>query len=535
MAQDPNYQFVHSTSMDFGDDGYVMVINEKNVNTDVSRLRIVKNPMRPFWVTKAPYQNHKEKKEFAKNSELDMYICPQNELKYELAKALNLYKGRNAWYDIRKMCDSPYVYGADVDPEVVLRIGYMKNCKPVAKYNVGFLDIETSVFGDGRINVLSYVDQNFVIHTAILKDFMQGKTIQDIETYRESVWMKQFIDPINHDAKKAILKNHQEALANMSDAIKAEYEKWDKDKKGDPKDYSKEFNDYLQNALHSFFKFDLKICEREAEALIFIFKHIHRTKPDFIGIWNMDYDIPYLIERLEKLGIPPQHAFSHPEVPAKLRFCKYKKDPGKPGQHFTDKWHWLYAPGYTKYIDSMCLYSRIRKVDGRDNSYKLDYIANKEIGVGKMPVTTHEDMQEHHFIEYVVYNTVDVAVLVVMELVNHDMDSLMGLTYISPLHQFAHQTKMLTNNFYEYCRDHGLVSAAVGKSQRKPTDDIIFNVGGAVLEPTNIRDASLPVLEENEDLTQLYTLVCDIDVSSTWGSYTGNCVVKTSGLTAGSL
>ena len=527
MAQDPNYQFVHSTSIDFGSDGYAIVINEKNVDTGDSRLRILKNPLRPFWITKAPYRNHKEKKEFAKNGELDMYICPQNELKVELAKALDLYKGPNAWYDMRKMCNSPYVYGADIDPEVVIRINYMKKCRPIAKYHVGFLDIETSVFGDGQINVLSFVDQNFVIHTAILKSFMQGKTLKDIETYRKSVWMKQFINPLNHDAKKAIMKNHSEALAAMSPEIKSEYEKWDKDKKEDLTSYSKEFVDYLQKSLESFFKFDVVIFEKEADMLIWTFKHIHRTKPDFIGIWNMDYDIPYLINRLKQLGIPPQHAFSHPEVPPKLRYCNYKKDPGKKGQHFTEKWHWLYVPGYTKYIDSMCLYSRIRKVDGRDNSYKLDYIANKEIGVGKMPVTTHEDMQENHFVEYVVYNNVDVAVLVVMELVNHDMESLMGLTYISPLHQFAHQTKMLTNNFYEYCRDHGLVSAAVGGSQIKPTDELLYNVGGAVLEPTNIRDASLPVLEENEDLTQLFTLVCDIDVTSTTssGCYIRNSVV----------
>ena len=72
-----------------------------------------------------------------------------------------------------------------------------------------------------------------------------------------------------------------------------------------------------------------------------------------------------------------------------------------------------------------------------------------------------------------------------------------------------------------------MVPASVGSSQRKPTDDLLYNVGGAVLEPTNIRDASLPVLEENDDLTQLYTLVCDIDVSSATssGSYIRNSVV----------
>lgn len=530
MTLDPNYQFVHSTSMDFGEEGYVMVINEKNVNTGESRLRIEKNPIRPFWITIPSARTNKEKKEFAKVSELEMFQVPQNKLKVELAKRLGEYKGPNAWYDFRKLCDNPYVYGADIDPEVILRIQYMKQCKPVKGYNVGFLDIETSVFGDGRINVLTYIDQNFTIHTAVLKDFMQDKTMDDIVTYRDSVWGG-VMEQVNDDTKKAVVTLLGDKNSLSSD-LQANWDLWfvgtGKNDKRPLSELSNEFKDYVQSKTMELFKFDIQIFDKEYDMLIWSFRHIHATKPDFIGIWNMDFDIPYIIDRLQKLGIPPADAFSHPDVPKKLHYFRYKKDAGKPGQHFTDKWHWLFSPGYTKFIDSMCLYSRIRKVDGRENSYKLDFIANKEIGIGKMPVTTHEDMQANHFVEYVVYNIVDAAVMSFMELINHDMDSLMGLSYISPLQEFAHQTKMLTNNFYEYCREHGMVPAAVGGSQLKATDGMIYNVGGAVLDPVNIRGASLPVLDETDDLTQLYALVCDIDVSSATssGSYIRNSVVK---------
>lgn len=515
MALDPNYQFVHCTSLDFGKDGYAMIINEKNVDTGESRLKIIKNPIRPFWITRPNARTHKEKKEFAKVSELEMFQCPQNQLKEELAKKLGIYKGPNAWYDMRKMCDNPYVYGADIDPEVIYRIGYMKKCRPVKDYNVGFLDIETSVFGDEQVNVMTYIDQHFCIHTGVLKLFLKEKGMKDILEYKDSVWFN-VMAGLNDEAKKAVA-NLTLNVDVLTDEFKEEHRKWMKDKVP-LKDLNPAFIQLINENLAKLFTFDIRIFDKELDLLVWSMRNIHDTKPDFVGIWNMDYDIPYLIKRFQIHGINPATAFSHPEVPPKFRMLRYKQDKGKDGQHFTEKWHWLYCPGYTKYIDSMCLYSRIRKVDGKENSYKLDFIANKEIGIGKMPVTTHEDMQENHFVEYVIYNMVDAAVMSLMEIINHDMTSMVGLSYISPLPEFAHQTKQLTNNFYEYCREKGLVPAAVGGSQRKPTDAQIFNVGGAVLDPTNIRDASLPVMMENDDMTQLYCMVCDIDVSSMYPS-----------------
>lgn len=514
MALDPNYQFVHSTSLDFRKAGFYMIINEKNVETGESRLRTLRNPSRPFWITRPNARNHREKKEFAVNSELDMYVVPQNELREELAKKLDMYKGPNAWYDFRKMCDNPYVYGADIDPEVIFRIAYRKQCKPVKSYKVGFLDIEVSMFEDGRVNVLTYIDSDFKIHTAVLKDFMQKNTLQDIQNYKDKVW-SDTLNKMNENTKKAVAKLKLKSSI-LEPALLEDWNKWMA--KTPLTTLSEAFQKKIRDCISDLFTFDIAIFDSEKDLLIWSFKNIHETKPDFIGIWNMDFDIPYLIDRLTMNGVAPKDAFSHPDVPYKLHYMEYKQDKGKEGQHFTDKWHWLYSPGYTKYIDSMNLYSRIRKVDGRENSYKLDAISNKEIGIGKMPVTTHEDMQEHHFIEYVVYNMMDSAVLSLMEILNHDMDSMMGLAYISPLHQFAHQTRMLMNNFYEYCREHGMVPASVGGSQLKPTDELIYNMGGAVLDPSNIRGASISAIEENDDMTGLYTMVCDIDVSSMYPS-----------------
>ena len=74
---------------------------------------------------------------------------------------------------------------------------------------------------------------------------------------------------------------------------------------------------------------------------------------------------------------------AHPDVPKQYRYASYKEDISKT-DHFTDKWHWMSITGYSQFLDSMCLYARLRKVSGREVSYKLDDIANKELGQGKL-------------------------------------------------------------------------------------------------------------------------------------------------------
>ena len=99
----------------------------------------------------------------------------------------------------------------------------------------------------------------------------------------------------------------------------------------------------------------------------------------------------------------------------------------------------------------------------------------------------------------------------------------MQLIGVSNLEDFAKQTIQLKNTFYEYLDQYDKVPASVGESMESPWDMYINNKGGAVLDPSNLEGAAVPILKESDVIGRLMKFVCDIDVSSThWGLLTSN-------------
>ena len=72
-------------------------------------LKLYKDPIRPFWITKPQFQmTYDHKKEFEDIDKLDLYQCRDSELEDSLARALGLpisFRRR----DLRMLCSSPYV------------------------------------------------------------------------------------------------------------------------------------------------------------------------------------------------------------------------------------------------------------------------------------------------------------------------------------------------------------------------------------------------------------------------------------------
>ena len=62
----------------------------------------------------------------------------------------------------------------------------------------------------------------------------------------------------------------------------------------------------------------------ERMMLVHLFQLINKLKRDFIGIWNIAFDIPYIIERMNVLGLDPKQVICHPDFPVKE--CWFKKD-----------------------------------------------------------------------------------------------------------------------------------------------------------------------------------------------------------------
>ena len=458
MSKEYPYQFVHSTYVKHGN-GDAVIVNEKHVETNESRLKVVRNPTIDFWLTKPGLRNHKYKKEFAFEHELDRYTVDN----YNLGPAINKAMGGNPFRKVspKQMCESPYVYGADIDIEIVLKYKYKQQCKrQPSKYKVGMLDIEQSVLGNNEINIISFTTDD-TVYCAVYEPFLKpGEGVEDI---------KRVVDKLIG----SYLKKHG-------------------------------------------FKVVYYVDKSELNIIKWCFSKIHEDKADFIGIWNMGYDIPTIMERLEFRGADINEVMCHPEVPKDLKYVKYKKESKEKLEHFTDKWDWVNIAGYSQFYDAMCLYSRLRKGD-RKSFYTLDFISKLELGEGKLSMAAekgHYVMQSEHFLEYIAYNIIDTVLLVLMERKNHDVISMVDLIGNSRLSDFAKQTTVGKHDFYVYCRDRKAVPATASGDNTTEFDKYIKKKGGTVLDSNNTIDTGVPILMESTRATKLHKCVCDVDVKA---------------------
>ena len=430
------------------------------------KLKFINNPKRVIYITKPQYRTYKYKKDTEDLSHVDKYIIEDQYKEDEIRKLLELPKfPRKSLLDL---CDSPYVYNADISIEALIRAKYQSMQKHnVIPFRIGGLDIETSVLDDdtyGCINCISFCTEHNT-YTAVLERFLYDTDASG----------------------KRVKKSKEDIVSLIHEKIQP---------------YLDEYN----------FNPIVVVCKNEVQLLKWIFDRIHDEKVDFIYIWNINFDIPKIIERIQHYNYDESEFFCHPDVPKDYRFCKFKEDK-RMVQHIVDKWHWFYCTDYTQYIDGMLLYARIRKADSKEPSYSLDAISTKVLGVGKLKFSegSHYEMQMNRFTEYTVYNLVDAMLLVMMGLKTNDISQLYGLTGTSPYPDFSKQTVMLRNIYYKFCLDRDKVFSSVGK--------LLVKQGGAVLKASLVKDIGLhAVVELPEFESYVVCLGADLDFKAYYPS-----------------
>lgn len=456
-----------------------VVENEDGSKTSKDVLKLYDDPVRPFWVTKPEYRTFGYKKEFGKLSECDRYMCRDSEVSYTLANALG-YGYRSRKVPMFQLCESPYVYGADMDIETLIKQNYVAHTPSgkVATFTRGGFDIETEVRGDERIIAITFIHEH-QIFTAALAQYCK----------------------IYDDPNKG--PDHPERFKQATE-----------------EDVMKTVNDMLGDYLKQHeFEVNFHIADTELHLIKWIFDRIHECKTNFIGVWNMGFDIPRVIKRIEACGGDPAKIMCHPDVPNRFKVCQWREDKTVT-QHFTDKWHWLNCSGYSQFIDSMCLYARLRKVYGRDSSYSLDDISTKELGQGKLHfggLTNHWFQQNFNFLPYIAYNINDVMIMELMEWKNNDLTALNALSGLSLPSQFSKQTVMFKNNAYDYAKQHGYCPASAGGFT--DFDKEMPKAGGTVLPPNKATGIGTHCVKEFDDIsTQVSLYTNDLDFSSMYPS-----------------
>jgi hypothetical protein len=489
--------FIHSCykPYTFKDKDDVIIVKERHVRKEdgrcIDKLQYYPHPDRKYWITCPSVRvTHNEKKETELLINVDEYVSQERYLSLDIQKHLAAYEDNKEeikYKHIREVCNSPYVYGADIPIEIILKHKYkQQEPKVMLQHTFGTFDIESSVFDDGRINVFTTtIDRT--IRTSVLRDFISEKYKNNIEGMKDHI--------IKRLAGHATLKKQEDYT---------EEDKYNRD----------------------IWQWDMVVCDNEYEMIKYNLKHIHDLKPDFMGGWNARFDITMILERLKvmkeqkKFNGSVEDVMCHADVPVTYRYVKYVQD-NKKVDHFILNWDWFHCSGYTQYIDMMRLYGYLRKAKGLEPSYALNAILEKELNLHKLSfgnAADHATMQRYHFEDYIAYNIFDTVPLIWLEEKNRDIDSANALLGDCIFEKFNKTSVRVSTSFYFYCLEHGRVPATVGSSMVTEADKMMTAVGGAVLEPFRIKGSSLKLLQEVDTETLVFGHVSDMDFSAMYPS-----------------
>lgn len=416
----------------------IHIVNEDGSITLKPNVLLVSNFKRSIWVTRKGFQNHKNKKEWEDLDKLIEMKTTQSQMLENAKKALGTpwVKG-----DMRKLSASPYLYGSDILSTAVIKRTYMDKFPNVqTKYSVAVYDVETDVINGTEQIIMATVSFKDTVYTVVSKGFLDG--IADPQS-RVEIAMEKYLG-----------------------------------------EYVKDRN----------LKSELVVVDREIDIIQLSFNKCHELKPDFLAIWNINFDIPKIVAACERARIDPAHIFSDPIVPKEYRSFKYiqgksqkvtasgKVTPIKPSA----QWHTVVAPSSFYIIDAMCAYRHIRTGKAEEQSYSLDAILNKELGVRKLKfkeadeytgLKWHEFMQTNYKIEYIIYNRFDCISIEVLDEKTTDLSlTLPMFSGNSDFMNFKSQPRRAADVIHYYCLSKNRVIASTSSSMMEELDSSTYGL-----------------------------------------------------------
>jgi DNA polymerase elongation subunit (family B) len=352
-----------------------------DVQTNERELHILENPTIDFYIAKTPQPFHRIS---IHKDEVRKVTVPYKDRNKSMAAALNLsneyynsWKNDSNFLFMNQLKKNPNLYAADTYIEDFYKTKAMLKYGSVyaPAYRKGYADIEVD-----------------------LSNFKEDFAYPDVAPC--PIYLITYIDRTSKEVFCFIL--------------------YDERIKSDILNVVQHPNEFIQNnlpplILQEHFKYHFNVYETELALLKGFFKTIHECKPDFVGFWNMPFDMPYILKRFELLGCTPDDIADiccHPEIPKHHRYVRYIEDPkrkelkrynpeaeneeddeeeedekeptkSKNRVHPSRLVDWVEIPGYTQFFDQLSVFSCLRK-RSLLKSLKLDDIGKKFAGIGKM-------------------------------------------------------------------------------------------------------------------------------------------------------
>lgn len=483
-----------------------VVLIKENVHlvdgTVIPNVRLVHNYKREFWVTQPGFQKHADKKEW----ELESRCIKKTTTQVNLTNAVALAFGRHSNHlPLRKLARSPYLYGCDVTTPVLLKQFYKSKWPDaIAKSTVAVLDIETDVcWGTEEIISVSLTYQNRSI-LAVTKKFL-GTTQNPEEKIRAAfakymrgdIYFKggkepalgtkgikegQYLDVKTNSVIKRLEDIHGAVTDLKSGKVVLS-----------EADFNKGIYDVVAKRN---INLEVAICDTPGEMCKRVIDKAHEWKPDVVSIWNIAFDLPKIIDALQREGYDLGEVFSDPCVPKEYRTASWIMDnaikvtqSGKSTpKHPADLWHTMDCMASFYFMDSMASYKKIRAAKGNEASYSLDYILNKVLKMGKLNIdgvegdhtlAWHIEMQRDYKIEYLIYNQADCIFVEMLDEKTNDLAIAVGqICNVSEYRRFPSIPRRTVDNLHFFCRERGLVIGTTSDEMTDENDEVVIGMNG---------------------------------------------------------
>jgi len=416
-------------------------------------MRILKDFKRPVGILKPMYRTYQDKKEHEPLDRLDVIMTTQSALRNVVATAVGRPWSKESLSEL--LC-SPYIYAADVPSTAIMhRELYQKDNKHIVRgaYKNASFDTETDVLYGTEEIIIGTMTMLPEAHAIIRRDFLNFMSDEEFERQFQAVVLKKLHVP--HDP---------------------EFKKFLHDKTGQAIEYAD-------------MKITYELVDTEIEIVEKSFKWFHDRKPDWMSIWNMDFDVTKVLDACKKAGVDPRQILCDPMIPWDYRIARYKRGQtkkvaasgkAKPVAPY-DQWHFLFLSASFTIVDAMSAFRLLRLGEQEERSYALDFILNK-IFDGKIRKLTHapadmyvkerwhQEMQANHKLIYIAYALFDTISMNFLDLVTRDLShKLPGMAGITSFDQCNSQPKRLRDSFYVFALEkHGQMVGTVGHAKDAP-------------------------------------------------------------------
>lgn len=490
MSTQNPLSYKHGTYViDKDGDGDAIIAKVVEILPDGTRkpqMRIHKNFQRDFFVTNEMHRKYKDKLEWLEMKKCKKYTSTERYLDRNIMRALNMTPGTQG--SRKQLFRNPYVFGADIDVTCLLGEQYARAFPDhqFEKSTVAVIDIETNVHSPEKEIIMCSITFKDKVYAAV-----------------SGHWCSEIDDPVAYFTAQV-----RERIGDVLD------------KRG--------------------VTLEIEIKPTPGQVAKACIEKAHEWKPDFLTLWNLDFDMPKIFAAMAEEGYDLEDVMSDPAIPKNLRYFRYARGRVRKqkasGEWMTippaEQWHTVLCPASFYVIDAMPVFRILRRTDGMLPSYSLDFVTTTILGEGKLKfhdpqdplveeggLDWHKLMQRRHKGVYLAYNIIDCIRIEELDEKTTDLSGKIGiLKGVSHYKDFNSNPRRIADQLHFYLRERGFAIGTTADKMEDELDALVVDMKDWIvtLSPVLIEEFGIKLISDlNRDST-FYIHNADLDIVSTY-------------------